>query len=59
MQKDIEDALKHEEDLQHDENKDPVTYVTSEDIENSNHEERVEHDENVDPITFSDDESTE
>ncbi len=27
MQKDIEDALKHEENLQHDENEKPVTFA--------------------------------
>ena len=52
MQKDIEDALKHEESLQHDDNENPITYVNSEDIENSNHEEHVEHDENEEPVTF-------
>ena len=54
MQKDIDDALEHEENTQHDENEDPVTYVTSEDIENSNHDEHVNHDENEDPVTFTD-----
>ena len=52
-QKDIEDALKYEKNLQHDDNEEPVTYVTAEDIENSNHEERVSRDKNKDPVTFA------
>ena len=56
-EQDVEDAmdsaLKHEENLQHDENEKPITYVTPEEIENSNHEEHVEQDENEDPITFA------
>ena len=55
MQKDIEDALKHEENIQHDENEEPVTYVNEDDVKSIEHEEHVEHDENEDPVTFTDD----
>ena len=47
-QKDIEDALNHEEHLQHDDNEDPITYVNSKYIESIN----LEHDDNEDPVTF-------
>lgn len=52
MQKDIEDELKNEENTQH-ADEEPVTYVTSEYIENSNHEDSVERDENEKPVTFA------
>ena len=55
MQKDIDDALKHEENLQHDENEEPVTYVNEKEAESMEHQEHVEHDENEDPVTFTDD----
>ena len=53
MQKDIEDALKHEDNLQHDENEEPITYVDSKDVESLEHKDHVEHDENEEPVTFA------
>ncbi|HSG83443.1 MAG: hypothetical protein ACE5RS_04645 [Nitrosopumilus sp.] len=49
----MDSALKHEDDLQHDENEDPVTYVNSKEVESIEHEEHVNHDENEDPVTFA------
>jgi hypothetical protein len=46
----MDSALKHEDDLQHDENEDPVTYVNSKEVESIEH---VNHDENEDPVTFA------
>ena len=41
-EQDVEDAmdsaLKHEDELQHDENEEPITYVNSKDIESLEHE---------------------
>ena len=51
-QKDIEDALNHEKNLQHDNNEDPITYVNSKDTDSINHEDELENDENENPITF-------
>lgn len=53
MHKDIEDALKHEDNLQHDENEDPMTYVTTKAAKLLKHEDDVIHDKNDDPITFT------
>ena len=52
IQKDIEDALNHEEHLQHDDNEEPVTYVNPKDAESVHHKDELEHDENEEPVTF-------
>ena len=56
-EKDVEDAinnsLKYEESLQHDENKEPTTYVNSQDIESLEHEDDLQDDKNKDPVTFA------
>ncbi|MEK9682551.1 MAG: hypothetical protein VW081_06670 [Nitrosopumilus sp.] len=57
MKKDIDDALKHEKNLQHDENEEPVTYVDLDDAKSMEHEEHVKHDENEEPVTFADEEA--
>ncbi|WP_428325653.1 hypothetical protein [Nitrosopumilus sp.] len=53
MQKDIEDALKHEENTQHNDNEEPVTYVSLDDVKSIEHAENVENDKNKDPVTFA------
>ena len=57
IEKDVENvinkALKHEENLQHDENERPVTYVNKKQVKLLEHEDHVLHDENEDPKTFA------
>ncbi len=45
----INDALKHEENLQHDENEKPVTFVNKKQVKSIEHEDYVLNDENEDP----------
>ena len=53
IEKDVENtinaALKHEENLQHDENEDPVTFVNKKQVKSIESEDHVLHDENEDP----------
>ena len=49
----INDALKHEENLQHDENEKPVTFVNKKQVKSIEREDHVLHDENEDPRTFA------
>ena len=51
----MDSALKHEDNLQHDENEEPTTYVNSKDIESLEHEDDLQDDENKDPVTFAED----
>ncbi|MBA4453720.1 MAG: hypothetical protein H2B05_02075 [Nitrosopumilaceae archaeon] len=53
VQKAINDALKHEENLQHDENEEPITFVNKKQVKSIEHEDHVQHDENEDPRTFA------
>ena len=45
----INDALKHEENLQHDENEKPVTFVNKKQVKSIEHEDHVLNDGNEDP----------
>ncbi|HUT06436.1 MAG TPA: hypothetical protein VMW74_07095 [Nitrosopumilaceae archaeon] len=49
----INEALKHEENLQHYENEDPVTFVNKKQVKSLEHKDHVLHDENEDPRTFA------
>lgn len=57
-QKDVQDAvekaLKHEENLQHDENDEPITFVDEQQAESLEHEDDVLHDENKEHVIFTD-----
>ncbi|MFZ8908177.1 MAG: hypothetical protein ACO2Y5_08825 [Nitrosopumilaceae archaeon] len=53
VEKAINEALKHEENLQHDENEKPVTFVNKKQVKSIEHEDNVLHDENEDPKTFA------
>lgn len=55
MKKDIDDALRHEDAVLHDENQEPVTYVNDEDVKSIEHQDQLEHDENEEPVTFGND----
>jgi len=50
----INDALKHEGSLQHDENEKPVTFVNKKQAKSIEHEDHVLNDENEEPRTFAD-----
>jgi hypothetical protein len=50
----INEALKHEENLQHDENERPITFVNKKQVKSIEHEDHVLNDENEDPKTFAD-----
>ena len=52
MKKDIDDALRHEDAVLHDENEEPITYVNKCDAKSIEHQEQLEHDENEEPVTF-------
>jgi len=58
LKKDVEnainDALTHEENLQHDENEEPITFVNKKQVESIEYEDHVLKDENEDPKTFAD-----
>ena len=45
----INDTLKHEENLQHDENEDPVTFVNKKQVKSIESEDHVLNNENKDP----------
>ena len=53
IEKDVENtinvALKHEENLQHDENEDPVTFVNKKQVKSIESEDHVLNDENEGP----------
>ena len=49
----INEALKHEGNLQHDKNEDPVTFVNKKQVKSLEHKDHVLHDENEDPRTFA------
>jgi hypothetical protein len=42
-----------EENLQHDENEEPITFVNKKQVKSIEHEDHVQHDENEDPRTFA------
>ena len=52
MKKAIDDALRHEDTILHDENEEPVTYVNAEDEKSIEHQDQLEHDKNEEPVTF-------
>lgn len=49
----LDNSLEHEENLQHDENEEPKTFVNTEEIESLEHEDDVLHDKNEEPVTFA------
>ena len=49
----INDALKHEENLQHDENEKPVTFVNKKQAKSIEHKDRILNDKNENPKTFA------
>ncbi|NQV39661.1 MAG: hypothetical protein HQ505_03870 [Nitrosopumilus sp.] len=51
----INDALKHEENVQHDENEEPIAFVNKKQIKSLEHDDLAQHDENDEPVTFTDD----
>ena len=53
VEKAINDALKHEENLQHDENEKPITFVNKKQAKSIEHEDHVMQDENEEPRTFA------
>ena len=53
VEKAINEALKHEDDLQHDKNPEPTTFVNDEDANSIKHEDEIELDENDEPVTFA------
>ncbi|MBC8251596.1 MAG: hypothetical protein H8E89_08425 [Candidatus Nitrosopelagicus sp.] len=48
----LNDSIEREDDVLHDENQEPVTYVNEKEVESIEHEEHVEHDDNDEPVTF-------
>ena len=51
----IDDALKHEENLQHDENEEPITFVNKKQVKSIEHEDHVLNDENEELTIFAED----
>ena len=49
----INDALKYEENLQHDENEKPATFVNKKQAKSIEHKDRVLNDKNENPKTFA------
>lgn len=49
----INDALKHEENLQHDENEKHVTFVNKKQAKSIEHKDRILNDKNENPKTFA------
>lgn len=53
LENSINKTLKHEENVQHDKNDEPVTYLNEKDIKSLKHKDAVKKDENDEPVTFT------